>query len=96
MYPGKKNADTCDEFPPASTAEGGQDQSLCAELTPKVDNGVWSAPATWPERPATGAETCLRLHVTGRANYSGAASSVHCASTSGSWTVTPSASSSPR
>ncbi|MYQ59593.1 hypothetical protein GTY68_20570 [Streptomyces sp. SID4926] len=70
LYPGKKNADTCDEFPPASTAEGGQDQSLCAELTPKVDNGVWSAPATWPERPATGAETCMRLHVTGRANYS--------------------------
>ncbi|WP_367140112.1 MULTISPECIES: NucA/NucB deoxyribonuclease domain-containing protein [Streptomyces] len=70
LYPGQRNADTCDEFPPASTREGGQDGDLCAELTPQIVNGVWSAPATWPTRPTTGTETCVRLHVTGRANYS--------------------------
>ncbi|MEU7057476.1 hypothetical protein [Streptomyces sp. NPDC046197] len=43
---------------------------LCAELTPQVVGGVWSAPATWPTRPASGTETCLRLHITQRANSS--------------------------
>ncbi|MFJ8748839.1 hypothetical protein ACIREO_05810 [Streptomyces sp. NPDC102441] len=70
LYPTQKNKDTCDEFPPASTKEGGQDGNLCAELTPQVVNGVWSAPATWPNRPTTGTETCVRLHVAGRPNYS--------------------------
>ncbi|MFC4333004.1 hypothetical protein ACFPC0_35635 [Streptomyces andamanensis] len=70
LFPGQRGADSCDEFPPASTKEGGQDGSLCAELTPQVVNGVWSAPATWPARPATGSETCLRLHITQRANSS--------------------------
>ncbi len=31
---------------------------------------MWSAPATWANRPATGTETCLRLHITQRANSS--------------------------
>ncbi|MFD4630286.1 hypothetical protein ACFVYR_20885 [Streptomyces sp. NPDC058284] len=71
LYPGQKNADTCDEFPMASTKEGGQNGDLCAELTPQIAaNGVWSAPATWPDRPTSRKETCLRLHVTGRVNYS--------------------------
>ncbi|MFF3413549.1 hypothetical protein ACFYW9_02470 [Streptomyces sp. NPDC002698] len=70
LYPGTRGADSCDEFPMASTREGGQDGSLCAELTPQVVNNVWSAPATWPTRPATGTETCLRLHITQRANSS--------------------------
>ncbi|MUT89632.1 hypothetical protein [Streptomyces sp. Z38] len=33
-------------------------------------NNVWSALATWANRPATGTETCLRLHITQRANSS--------------------------
>ncbi|MGV4926559.1 NucA/NucB deoxyribonuclease domain-containing protein [Streptomyces sp. HJ7] len=70
MYPGQKYADSCDEFPPASTKEGGQNGDLCAELTPQIANGVWSAPATWPGRPTSGTETCLRLHITQRANSS--------------------------
>ncbi|WP_330286151.1 NucA/NucB deoxyribonuclease domain-containing protein [Streptomyces sp. NBC_00576] len=70
LYPGETGKDSCDEFPPASTAEGGQDGNLCAELTPQVVNGLWSAPATWPTRPASGNETCLRLHITQRANSS--------------------------
>lgn len=36
----------------------------------QVVNGVWSAPATSPTRPASGNETCLRLHITQRANSS--------------------------
>ncbi|MET8507478.1 hypothetical protein ABZV60_22890 [Streptomyces sp. NPDC004787] len=70
LYPTTRGADSCDEFPMASTREGGQDGSLCAELTPQVVNNVWSAPATWPTRPTTGTETCLRLHITQRANSS--------------------------
>ncbi|MFF5608202.1 hypothetical protein ACFY65_17780 [Streptomyces cellulosae] len=70
LYPSTRGADSCDEFPPASTREGGQDGTLCAELTPQVVNNVWSAPATWANRPATGTETCLRLHITQRANSS--------------------------
>ncbi|MDX3524067.1 hypothetical protein [Streptomyces scabiei] len=70
LYPGQTGQDSCDEFPPASTEEGGQDGSLCAELTPQEVNGVWSAPATWPTRPTSGNETCLRLHITQRANSS--------------------------
>ncbi|MDH6493906.1 hypothetical protein [Streptomyces sp. SAI-149] len=70
LYPGVAGKDSCDEFPPASTSEGGQDGNLCAELTPQVVNGLWSAPATWPNRPAAGNETCLRLHITQRANSS--------------------------
>ncbi|MGW2874803.1 NucA/NucB deoxyribonuclease domain-containing protein [Streptomyces sp. NPDC001233] len=70
LYPGQKNADSCDEFPMASTKEGGQNGDLCAELTPQIVNGVWSAPATWPDRPTSGTETCLRLHVTQRVNSS--------------------------
>ncbi|MER5387034.1 hypothetical protein ABT040_43570 [Streptomyces sp. NPDC002688] len=70
LYPGTRGADSCDEFPMASTKEGGQDGSLCAELTPQVVNNAWSAPATWPTRPTTSTETCLRLHITQRANSS--------------------------
>lgn len=70
LYPTQRGADSCDEFPFASTTEGGQNGDLCAELTPQVVNGVWSAPATWPDRPTTGTETCLRLHITQRANSS--------------------------
>ncbi|MEU0024500.1 hypothetical protein [Streptomyces sp. NPDC006335] len=70
LYPGVTGKDSCDEFPPASTSEGGQDGTLCAELTPQVVNGLWSAPATWPTRPETGNETCLRLHISQRANSS--------------------------
>ncbi|MDQ0760573.1 NucA/NucB deoxyribonuclease domain-containing protein [Streptomyces canus] len=70
LYPGEVGKDSCDEFPPASTQEGGQDGDLCAELTPQVVNGLWSAPATWPTRPTSGDETCLRLHITQRANSS--------------------------
>lgn len=71
LYPGQRGLDSCDEFPFASTTEGGQDGTLCAELTPQVSpSGVWSAPATWPTRPATGTETCLRLHITQSANSS--------------------------
>ncbi|MFJ4707686.1 hypothetical protein ACIP6I_22955 [Streptomyces anulatus] len=33
-------------------------------------NGVWSAPAAWPTRPASGNEACLRLHITQSANGS--------------------------
>ncbi|MEU3301240.1 hypothetical protein ABZ729_15650 [Streptomyces sp. NPDC006678] len=70
LYPGQTGKDSCDEFPPASTKEGGQNGDLCAELTPQVVDGVWSAPATWSHRPASGTETCLRLHITQRANSS--------------------------
>ncbi|MEU3752371.1 hypothetical protein AB0H17_06305 [Streptomyces olivoreticuli] len=70
LFPGQRGADSCDEFPPASTREGGQNGSLCAELTPQIVNGVWSAPATWPQRPDSGTETCLRLHIPQRANSS--------------------------
>ncbi|MCX4231816.1 NucA/NucB deoxyribonuclease domain-containing protein [Streptomyces ortus] len=70
IHPNTSGADSCDEFPMASTKEGGQDGSLCAELTPQVVNNVWSAPATWPDRPTTGTETCLRLHISQRANSS--------------------------
>ncbi|WP_033323612.1 hypothetical protein [Streptomyces yerevanensis] len=54
----------------ADTREGGQDGNMCAELTPQVVNNVWSAPATGADRPTTGTETCLRLHITQRANSS--------------------------
>ncbi|MGW0538332.1 NucA/NucB deoxyribonuclease domain-containing protein [Streptomyces sp. NPDC003032] len=70
LYPEQRFADSCDEFPPASTKEGGQNGDLCAELTPQVVNGAWSAPATWPDRPTSGTETCLRLHISQRANSS--------------------------
>jgi hypothetical protein len=71
LYPAIPGADSCDEFPMASTREGGQDGTLCAELTPQNVNNVWSAPPTWPTtRPTTGTETCLRLHISQRANSS--------------------------
>ncbi|MER5887235.1 hypothetical protein ABT160_25720 [Streptomyces sp. NPDC001941] len=71
LYPAVRGKDSCDEFPMASTREGGQAGALCAELTPQFDaNGVWSAPATWPNRPTTNTETCLRLHISQSANSS--------------------------
>jgi hypothetical protein len=61
--------DTCDEFPFASTHEGGTDGGLCAEILPLWENGGWNIvelrnPTFDPSRP------CIRAHVSGPENSS--------------------------
>lgn len=55
--------DTCDEFPFASTHEGGTDGALCAEIVPLFENGVWQIYEADPARPVKGSEPCVRGHV---------------------------------
>lgn len=61
--------DTCDEFPFASTHEGGSDGGLCAEILPRYENGGWNIlelrnTTLDPNRP------CIRAHVSGPENSS--------------------------
>ncbi|WP_262402842.1 NucA/NucB deoxyribonuclease domain-containing protein [Actinomadura sp. CNU-125] len=51
--------DSCDEFPFASSTQGGTNGSLCAEIIPRQVNGVWSVKLV---RGTLGAP-CIRAHV---------------------------------
>ncbi|MEV5828051.1 NucA/NucB deoxyribonuclease domain-containing protein [Spirillospora sp. NPDC052242] len=51
--------DSCDEFPFASSTQGGTNGSLCAEIIPRQNNGVWSVKLV---RGTLGAP-CIRAHV---------------------------------
>ncbi|MBZ6107380.1 hypothetical protein ACF1HU_33120 [Streptomyces olivaceus] len=55
--------DSCDEFPFASTEQGGNDGGLCAEIVPLLENGVWNIYEADPARPVTYTEPCVRGHV---------------------------------
>lgn len=69
LYPDIPKADSCDEFPFASTQEGGTDGALCAEITPTLVNGVWTTPPTDPSNPVTN-QQCIRAHMSLSANSS--------------------------
>ncbi|MGF1344518.1 NucA/NucB deoxyribonuclease domain-containing protein [Streptomyces flavovirens] len=52
--------DTCDEFPFASTQEGGTDGDRCAEIVPLLEDGEWKMYEADPARPVTRTEPCVR------------------------------------
>lgn len=57
-------SDSCDEFPFASTEQGGTDGGMCAEIVPLFeDDGKWRVYEADPSRPVTGTEPCVRGHV---------------------------------
>lgn len=61
--------DSCDEYPFASTKQGGTDGALCAEITPLLeDDGKYHVYDSDPSRPVTGKEPCVRGHVPGNLN----------------------------
>lgn len=51
--------DSCDEFPFASSTQGGTNGSLCAEIIPRLDSGVWSVKLVRGTLNAP----CIRAHV---------------------------------
>ncbi|MFF3257734.1 hypothetical protein ACFYWO_00990 [Streptomyces sp. NPDC002932] len=55
--------DSCDEFPFASTWQGGTDGGLCAEIVMLLEDGEWQAYEADPARPVTMKEHCVRGHV---------------------------------
>lgn len=56
--------DSCDEFPFASTEQGGTDGGKCAEIVPLFEgDGQWRVYEADPSRPVTGTEPCARGHV---------------------------------
>jgi hypothetical protein len=55
--------DSCDEFPFASTWQGGTDGGLCAEIVPLFEDGEWNIYEADPARPVTYTEPCVRGHV---------------------------------
>ncbi|MER6394280.1 hypothetical protein ABT236_38240 [Streptomyces sp. NPDC001523] len=55
--------DSCDEFPFASTQEGGTDGGRCAEIVALLENGKWEIYEADPARPVTKTEPCVRGHV---------------------------------
>lgn len=55
--------DSCDEFPFASTWEGGTDGGKCAEIVPLFEGGQWNYYEADPNRPVTEKEPCVRGHV---------------------------------
>jgi hypothetical protein len=55
--------DSCDEFPFASTRQGGTNGGLCAEIVPLFENGRWEIYEADPARPVTYTEPCVRGHV---------------------------------
>ncbi|MFJ9591020.1 hypothetical protein [Streptomyces acidicola] len=55
--------DSCDEFPFASTWQGGTDGGLCAEIVPLLEDGVWNIYEADPAKPVTFTEPCVRGHV---------------------------------
>ncbi|MEW2121480.1 hypothetical protein AB0945_41350 [Streptomyces sp. NPDC005474] len=55
--------DSCDEFPFASTWEGGTDGGRCAEIVPLFEGGEWKIYEADPARPVTHTEPCVRGHV---------------------------------
>lgn len=61
--PNEVTDDSCDEYPFAGTLEGGKNGALCADVVPKLQNGVWNFYQD-PNSPAfTGNEPCIRGHV---------------------------------
>lgn len=56
--------DSCDEFPFASTYQGGTDGAQCAEIVPLLENGKWEIYEADPARPVKYTEPCVRAHVT--------------------------------
>lgn len=55
--------DSCDEFPFASTEQGGTDGGKCAEIVPLLEDGKWKFYEADPKRPVTKTEPCVRAHV---------------------------------
>ncbi|MFI5571164.1 NucA/NucB deoxyribonuclease domain-containing protein [Streptomyces sp. NPDC051740] len=56
--------DSCDEYPFASTKEGGQEAALCAEIQPvRQEDGKYKFFEAWNDRPVTYTEPCVRSHV---------------------------------
>lgn len=51
--------DSCDEFPFAKSTQGGTNGSLCAEIIPRLDSGVWSVKLVRGTLNAP----CIRAHV---------------------------------
>ncbi|MEU3036528.1 NucA/NucB deoxyribonuclease domain-containing protein [Streptomyces griseoaurantiacus] len=62
--------DSCDEYPFASTYQGGTDGGLCAEIVPQLENGTWKFYQADDSRPVTFNEPCIRSHVPSRQNKS--------------------------
>lgn len=61
--------DSCDEFPFASTHEGGTDGGLCAEIIPVFENGGWKILELGDPTPNPNRH-CIRAHVPGPENSS--------------------------
>ncbi|MFH9836045.1 hypothetical protein ACH4NC_32795 [Streptomyces sp. NPDC017201] len=56
--------DSCDEFPFASTQQGGTDGALCAEIRAHLrEDGKYEVYKAWDDRPITKQEPCVRGHV---------------------------------
>ncbi|SCL17824.1 hypothetical protein GA0074694_2142 [Micromonospora inyonensis] len=55
--------DSCDEFPFARTLEGGTTGSMCADVVPLLQNGVWTFYQANNAKPVTFNEPCIRGHV---------------------------------
>lgn len=55
--------DSCDEFPFASSEQGGNDGGKCAEIFPLFEDGEWKIYTADPARPITYTEPCVRGHV---------------------------------
>ncbi|MGW1278903.1 NucA/NucB deoxyribonuclease domain-containing protein [Streptomyces tsukubensis] len=62
--------DSCDEFPFASSYEGGTNGAFCADIVPLYENGQWMIYEARPDKPVTGTEPCVRGHVTNADNSS--------------------------
>ncbi|MFD8913445.1 hypothetical protein [Streptomyces sp. NPDC059575] len=55
--------DSCDEYPFASSYEGGTNGALCADIVPLLENGQWMIYEARTDKPVTGTEPCVRGHV---------------------------------
>ncbi len=61
--PSEVTDDSCDEYPFAGTHEGGKNGALCADVIPKLQNGVWNFYQDLNSPAVTGNEPCIRGHV---------------------------------
>ncbi|MBX7553021.1 hypothetical protein K1Y78_34630 [Streptomyces sp. tea 10] len=55
--------DSCDEYPFASTYQGGNDGALCVDITPRQIGGVWDVTGVTVDRGSPPNAPCIRAHV---------------------------------
>ncbi|GGU62718.1 NucA/NucB deoxyribonuclease domain-containing protein [Streptomyces daghestanicus] len=55
--------DSCDEFPFATSYEGGTNGASCADIVPLLENGQWMIYEARTDKPVTGTEPRVRGHV---------------------------------